>query len=46
MRNPVDPAHLSAGIKTSVDPDRFAAFTQLGAFQHLGAIPMQRGAAR
>jgi hypothetical protein len=46
MRNPVDLAHLFAGIKSSDDPDRFAASTQVGACQQLGGIPMQRGAAR
>jgi hypothetical protein len=46
MHNPVDHAHLTAGIKSNDDADRIASFMQPGVFEHLGGIPMQRGAAR
>jgi hypothetical protein len=46
MRNPVDLAHLFADIMNSHDAGRFAETNLLEIFQQMGAIPMQRGAAR
>jgi hypothetical protein len=46
MRNPVDLAHLFADIMNSHDAGRFADLNTLEIFQQMGAIPMQRGAAR
>jgi hypothetical protein len=54
MRNPADLAHLFADIMNSHDAGRFAELVSktyvnhnmLEIFRQMGAIPVQRGAAR